>query len=205
MSKKVVVLLSGGIDSQAVAYGYHARGYEIHALHIKYGNRVPEETEAARKIAEKLGAKFDIIDIPDLNIAFKKDENTPKVAAFRNNIMLTIAASYGITRGIYKVAIGAHADDYLLETATYFPDCTPEAMNATEHMLNMSSGNLHKIKICTPYINMTKAQLIAHGIKSGMNPDDSISCYMLVDNKPCGECESCQLREEAINEANNLS
>lgn len=203
--KKVVVLLSGGIDSQAVAYGYHVRGWEVHALHIKYGNRVPEETEAARLIAEKIGAPFTIIDIPDLNIAFKKDANTPKVAAFRNNIMLTIAASYGVTRGIYNVALGAHADDYLLETATFFPDCAPDAMKSTEYMLNMSSGNVPNIKICTPYIEKTKAQLIAHGIEAGMDPEDSISCYMFVDGKPCGECESCKLREEAINEANNLS
>lgn len=205
MNKSVVVLLSGGIDSQAVAYHYKKQGYEVHALHIKYGNRVPEETEAARKIAEKLDAPFQIIDIPDLNIAFKKDANTPKVAAFRNNIMLTIAASYGVTRGVHNVALGAHADDYLLKTATFFPDCAPDAMLATEVMLNKSSGNVPYIKILTPFLDVTKAQLISAGIKAGMDPEDSISCYMFVDGKPCGECESCKLREEAINDANTLS
>lgn len=203
-NKKVLVLLSGGADSSAVAYNLYANGYEVHALSINYGNRAQIELEYAKRTADKICESYEVLELKNLRTAFvNPDGSVPKEAPFRNNIMLSIAASYAWTRGIYNIAIGAHKDDYERLDATYFGDCTMDALLSTVKMLNISSPGRDSDK---PEVNIisavdyTKLELLESGIRNGLPVEDIMSCYKPIDGKPCNECESCKLLNEAIKE-----
>lgn len=100
MNKDVVILLSGGIDSSSLAYKLNAEGYRVHALSINYGNRAQIELEYAKIIADKVCEDHLVMDMKDLRSAFVPvDGSVPKIAPYRNNIMVMIASAYAYTNG----------------------------------------------------------------------------------------------------------
>ena len=218
-TKRAVVLASGGLDSTTVMAIAKQQGYRVYSLSFDYGQRHSFELQAAKRVAElmrvsehlvleldltKFGASALTDDIPvpkspDGNI--KTDEIPVTYVPARNTIFLSLALAWAETLNSSDIFIGVNALDY-----SGYPDCRPEYIKAFEHMANLATkasveGGL-KLKIHTPLINMTKAQIIRKGMELGVDYAVTHSCY---DPSPeglaCGYCDSCILRKKGFMEA----
>ena len=217
--KKAVVLSSGGIDSTTVMAIAKHEGFEIHSLSFFYEQRHAFELEAARKVADNLGVTEHIV----INIDLKKiggssltdDIDVPKArdelimsreipvtyVPARNTIFLSYALAWAEVLESSDIFIGVNAIDY-----SGYPDCRPEYIDAFERMANLATKagveGMTKIKIKTPLIRLTKAQIINKGIELGIDYSVTHSCY---DPSPqglaCGRCDSCFLRKKGFKEA----
>ena len=216
-SRPAVVLLSGGLDSATVLAIARADGFVPYVLSFRYGQRHAVEVAAAQKIAvrEKV-ARHEIVDI-DLRafggsaltsaIPVPKHERVEELDAgipvtyvpARNTIFLSFALAYAEVVGARDIFLGVNALDY-----SGYPDCRPEFIAAFEKTANLATAyaveNKQKITIHTPIIAMTKAEIIAEGLRLGVNYALTISCYDPVNGKPCGHCDSCQLRNKGFAE-----
>jgi 7-cyano-7-deazaguanine synthase len=216
---KAIVLLSGGLDSATVlALARHA-GYAVHALSFNYGQRHALELEAARGLAEHFKVAEHIIATIDLRIfggsALTADMPVPKSRLLsemsqeipvtyvpaRNTVFLSFALAYAETRYASDIFIGVNALDY-----SGYPDCRPEYIAAYEQMANLATkagvAGTQRIKIHTPLIELSKAQIIQRGLALGVDYALTHSCY---DPSPaglaCGQCDSCRLRLKGFAEA----
>jgi 7-cyano-7-deazaguanine synthase len=216
--KPAVVLLSGGLDSATVLAIARAQGYEAYALSFSYGQRHVWELEAAKRVATSLGAAQHRIASIDLRAfggsALTADIDVPKGRApdemshgipityvpARNTIFLSFALAWAEVLGASDVFIGVNALDY-----SGYPDCRPEFVEAFETMANLATkagveGRQH-LKIHTPLIAMTKAQIIAKGLELGVDFALTSSCYNPgPKGVPCGACDSCLLRAKGFSE-----
>ena len=193
-SKPAVVLLSGGLDSATVLAIARSQGYEAYALSFSYGQRHEWELEAAKRVAASLGAATHRIATIDLRAfggsALTADIDVPKGRAMdemshgipityvpaRNTIFLSFALAWAEVLGASDVFIGVNALDY-----SGYPDCRPEYIEAYEKMANLATkagveGRQH-LKIHTPLIAMTKAEIIAKGIELVVDYSLTSSCY----------------------------
>ena len=217
--KKAIVLSSGGIDSTTVMAIAKSEGYEIYSLSFRYGQRHFLEIDAAQRVALFLGTrKHLIIDIDLRTIggsALTDDSEVPKsrnesemqqsipitYVPARNTIFLSYALAWAEVLGVSDIFIGVNAVDY-----SGYPDCRPEYIAAFENMANLATkvGVEGKtlIKIRTPLIHMSKADIIRQGIELGIDYSITHSCYdPLSDGKSCGQCDSCLLRKKGFREA----
>ena len=218
-AKKTVVLSSGGIDSTTVMAIAKHEGYKIYSLSFFYGQRHAFELEAAQKVANAIGVTEHLVINIDLkqiggssltdDIDVPKDRNeqemTRKIPVTyvpaRNTIFLSIALAWAEVLKSSDIFIGVNAIDY-----SGYPDCRPEYIDAFERMANLATkagveGDI-KIRIRTPLIRLTKAQIIQKGIELGVDYALTHSCY---DPSPqglaCGRCDSCFLRRKGFKEA----
>lgn len=215
MTKKAVLLLSGGLDSATCFAIAKDQGYDVYALSFDYGQRHGVELHYAKNLAEVMGAKehriatidlrlfggsalTDSIDVPKHQYAEDIGSDIPiTYVPARNTIFLSFALAYAEVVGAYDIFIGVNALDY-----SGYPDCRPEYIHAFETMANLATkagieGN--NITLHTPLINLTKAEIIRQGKALGVNYDLTISCYdPTPEGKPCGQCDSCLLRERGF-------
>ena len=218
-TKKAVVLSSGGLDSTTVmAIAKHA-GFELYSLSFDYGQRHSFELEAARKVAETFGVNKHMVINIDLkkiggsaltdNIEVPKGSTEESMAAeipvtyvpARNTIFLSYALAWAEVLQSSNIFIGVNAIDY-----SGYPDCRPEYIDAFQRMANLATKagvqGITQIKIQTPLINMTKAQIIQKGIELGIDYALTHSCY---DPTPqglaCSRCDSCILRKKGFKDA----
>ena len=217
--KKAVVLLSGGLDSTTVLAIAQQSGYEAYALSFRYGQRHSVELESAGKVVTALGAKQHIIadidlrsfggsaltadiDVPKDRPTEEMDEGIPiTYVPARNTIFLSFALAWAEVLESSDVFIGVNALDY-----SGYPDCRPEYIAAYEQMANLATKagveGRQALKIHTPLIDLTKAQIIKKGNELGVDYGITCSCYDPgPDGKPCGQCDSCQLRAKGFAEA----
>jgi 7-cyano-7-deazaguanine synthase len=215
MSKRAVMLLSGGLDSATTLAIARAAGYACYALSFRYGQRHGIELEAARQVATALGAvEHKILDI-DLrefggsaltdDIAVPKDR-TPDSSIpvtyvpARNTIFLSFALAWAEVLGAQDIFIGVNALDY-----SGYPDCRPEYIAAFERMAGLATRagvEGSRFTIHTPLIQMSKADIIRKGLELGVDYDMTISCYdPAPDGTPCGHCDSCRIRAHGFAEA----
>ncbi|HEV2325915.1 MAG TPA: 7-cyano-7-deazaguanine synthase QueC [Terracidiphilus sp.] len=216
--KKAVVLLSGGLDSATALAIARREQYEAHALSFSYGQRHKWELEAARKVAAAIGATehriaeidlrafggsalTDAIDVPKSRATDEMAHGIPiTYVPARNTIFLSFALAWAEVLGANDIFIGVNALDY-----SGYPDCRPEFIAAFERMANLATkagveGRL-KLKIHTPLIAMTKAQIIRRGMELGVDYGLTSSCYdPSPSGEPCGECDSCLLRAKGFRE-----
>jgi 7-cyano-7-deazaguanine synthase len=216
---KAVVLLSGGIDSTTTLAIAKNLGFAIYALSFRYGQRHEVELEAASLIARHFNtAEHLIVDI-DLrriggsaltgDIAVPKSRNINQMGKdipvtyvpARNTIFLSYALAWAETIKAFDIFIGVNALDY-----SGYPDCRPEYIEAYEKMANLATKagveGKQRIKINTPLIRMTKAQIIRKGIELGIDYGQTHSCYdPSAEGVACGECDSCILRLNGFQEA----
>jgi 7-cyano-7-deazaguanine synthase len=218
--RKAVILLSGGLDSATVMAIAKAEGYELYALTFQYGQRHAIEIEAARRIAAALGAKKHLILDLDLRIiggsALTGPLDVPKkdspddgeeagipvtYVPARNTIFLSYALAWAEVLEIAEIFIGVNAVDY-----SGYPDCRPEYIAAYEAMANLATkacteGKM-RLKIRTPLLMLSKADIIRKGIALGVDYGMTTTCYdPLPDGRACGRCDSCHLRRKGFQEA----
>jgi len=218
MTKKAVLLLSGGLDSATTLALACEAGFEVYALSFRYGQRHAVELMAAARVADLLGvAEHKIADI-DLRLfggsALTADISVPKdrsagemgegipitYVPARNTIFLSFALAWAEVLGAYDIFIGVNALDY-----SGYPDCRPEFIEAFERTANLATAYgveaKQHIRIHTPIIQMSKAEIIREGLRLGVNYAVTISCYdPSSEGKPCGHCDSCQLRNKGFAE-----
>lgn len=214
--KKAVLLLSGGLDSATTLAIAKAQGFDVFALSFRYGQRHAIELEAAKTIAKTLGViEHKIADI-DLrlfggsaltaDIAVPKDRSDHAIShgipityvPARNTIFLSFALAWAEVLGAYDLFIGVNALDY-----SGYPDCRPEFIEAFEKTANLATAyGVEKgqpIRIHTPIIAMTKADIIREGLSLGVDYAMTISCYdPSPTGMPCGHCDSCSLRRKGF-------
>lgn len=221
-AKKAVLLLSGGLDSATTLALAKEQGFEVYCLSFRYGQRHAVELKAASRVADVLGAaEHKIADI-DLRLfggsALTDDISVPKSRSeaeishgipityvpARNTIFLSFALAWAEVLKAYDIFIGVNALDY-----SGYPDCRPEFIEAFEKTANLATAYgveaKQHITIHTPIIRMSKAQIIREGLRLGVDYSMTISCYdPSPEGKPCGSCDSCQLRAKGFAE-NGLS
>jgi 7-cyano-7-deazaguanine synthase len=216
--KRAVVLLSGGLDSATVLAIARSEGFELYALSFSYGQRHVWELEAANQVAASIGVALHRVAQIDLRVfggsALTDDIAVPKgrdasemshgipvtYVPARNTIFLSFALAWAEVLGASDVFIGVNALDY-----SGYPDCRPEFIEAFEKMANLATRagveGRQSLKIHTPLIAMTKAQIIAKGLELGVDYGLTSSCYdPSQSGEPCGQCDSCLLRQKGFGE-----
>jgi 7-cyano-7-deazaguanine synthase len=216
--KRAVVLLSGGLDSATVLAIARSEGFELYALSFSYGQRHVWELEAANQVAASIGVALHRVALIDLRVfggsALTDDIAVPKgrdasemshgipvtYVPARNTIFLSFALAWAEVLGASDVFIGVNALDY-----SGYPDCRPEFIEAFEKMANLATRagveGRQSLKIHTPLIAMTKAQIIAKGLELGVDYGLTSSCYdPSQSGEPCGQCDSCLLRQKGFGE-----
>lgn len=218
-SKRAVVLVSGGLDSATVLAMAKAAGYECYAMSFDYSQRHSIELDAAKRIVRKMGVRehkviqLDLSQIggsaltdPDIEVPVAtsgKDIDAIPVTYVpaRNTIFLSIALGWAEVLGADHIFVGVNAVDY-----SGYPDCRPEYISAFEKMANLATKvgvEAHSLKIVTPLIDLTKAEIIQQGIALGVDYSTTISCYQAdAAGRACGVCDSCQLRKQGFIDAN---
>jgi 7-cyano-7-deazaguanine synthase len=216
---KAIILSSGGIDSTTAMAIAKSDGYAIYSLSFRYGQRHVVELEAAKKVAAYFKARKHLVLYIDLRIiggsALTDEIAVPKgreesemrrsipqtYVPARNTIFLSYALAWAEVLRVSDIFIGVNAIDY-----SGYPDCRPEYIAAFQSMANLATkvgveGKIH-IKIQTPLIHMSKAEIIKRGTELGVDYSITLSCYdPSPDGTACGQCDSCLLRKKGFQEA----
>jgi 7-cyano-7-deazaguanine synthase len=216
--KPAVVLLSGGLDSATVAAIALHEGFAVNALSFSYGQRHSWELEASRRLARSLGiashrianidlrafggsALTDDIDVPKGRSGDDMSHGIPiTYVPARNTIFLSYALAWAEVLAAEDIFIGVNALDY-----SGYPDCRPEYIRAFEAMANLATKaaveGRQRLTIHAPLIALTKAQIIRRGVELGVDYSLTSSCYdPAPDGRPCGQCDSCLLRQKGFRE-----
>lgn len=219
MTKKAVVLVSGGLDSATTLAIARDSGYDCYAMSFNYGQRHQIELESAKLVSTKMGAlEHKVVNLglgdiggsalTDENIAVPQDvsENISTsipvtYVPARNTVFLSLALGWAEVLDAEAIFIGVNAVDY-----SGYPDCRPEYIEAFQTMANLATKKGvegHLIQIKTPLIHLTKAEIIQKGTALGVDYGNTLSCYAPdADGKACGLCDSCRLRKEGFAAAN---
>jgi len=207
MSKKVVVIYSGGMDSFTVLHKALQQGLTPYALTFDYGQRHIKEIEVARQVCKELGIEHKVIDIsainqliggssltdPSIDVAlghYQQENMKSTVVPNRNMILLSLAIGYAVSLGAEQVYYGAHSGDHEI-----YPDCRPifvEKMNAAAAV-----ANYEKVAIFSPYLHNNKIGILKDGLAMGLDYSKTWTCYNGRE-KACGHCGSCVERLEAF-------
>ena len=203
-------LLSGGMDSSTLAYDAKSKGYEILALHANYGQRTERKERAcAQKIASLLNARdfveidlryfrqFGASSLTDGTIAVDRFDPARSYlpntyVPFRNANLLAIATSFAEARGADAIFIGVQALDY-----SGYPDCRPAFIDAFRKVIELGTQETAHIELFTPFINMTKTDILKLGKELHVPYEHTWSCYQNEEHA-CGTCGSCHFRCEAF-------
>ena len=212
---KAVVLLSGGLDSTTTLAKAIADGNEVTALSFDYGQRHSKELISAANVAKHYGIEHVIVKIDlsmfrsaltDKNIDVPENREESQMGSdipvtyvpSRNIIMMSVAAGLCESIDAEKIYIGANVIDY-----SGYPDCRPEFFYAFQKMLEVgtkSGVEGHAIKIETPILSLSKAEIVKLGKELEAPLHLTWSCYE-GGEKACGRCDSCQLRLKGFEEA----
>lgn len=217
-ARKAVVLLSGGLDSATTLAIARQEGFACHCLSFRYGQRHAIELAAAERVARHLGAaehRIFTLDLAqfggsaltgDLPVPKRQSaeqigsEIPPTYVPARNTVFLALALAWAETLQTGEIFLGVNALDY-----SGYPDCRPEYIAAFERMANLAIKAAVEgqwaVRIHTPLIHLTKAQIIARGLALGVDYSLTTSCY---DPDPqgraCGHCDACLLRLKGFQE-----
>ncbi len=214
---KALVLFSGGLDSSTcLALAIEKYGKEnVIALSISYGQKHSKEINAARAVAEYYGTELVSLDLApifegsDCALLEGSDRAIPKgdyanqlvssdgkpvstYVPFRNGLFLSCAASVALSRGCGVIYYGVHSDD---AAGNAYPDCSSDF---NDHMSKaISIGSAQQLKVVAPFVDCTKAEVVAQGLRLGVPYELTWSCYE-GNEKPCGCCGTCIDRAKAF-------
>ena len=209
-TERVIVLLSGGMDSVTAFYDALGTYDVVAALSFDYGAKHNhKEIPLARAHCKQAGVPHQVIKLDFVNQLFQSDllksgaeipeghyeaENMVRtVVPFRNGIMLSIAAGYAESMKAEGLVIAAHAGDHAI-----YPDCREEFMAPMAAAIRY--GTYASINLIRPFIEMNKAGIAAHGKRLGVDYSMTWSCYKGGDIH-CGKCGTCVERREAFIDA----
>ena len=213
-AKPAVVLLSGGLDSSTVLAMARAQGFDCHTLSFNYGQRHITEIEYAKALAERYQATHRTVRIDigqfggsaltdnDIEVPTDGEEGGIPVTYVpaRNTVFLSYALGYAEVLESHDIFIGVNAVDY-----SGYPDCRPEFIAAFENMANLATRigvEGQPVKIHTPLIELTKAEIIKEGHALGLDYSQTVSCYQLDEQgRACGVCDSCRIRRAGFEAA----
>ena len=214
MSKKAIILLSGGLDSATSLAIAKKEKYDCYALSVNYHQRHNYELVAAKNIANF----FSVKDLKEVEIDLSwlqnsaltnKSLNIPEnpstgipvtYVPARNTIMMSLAMAWAESIDCMNIFIGVNAVDY-----SGYPDCREEYIKSFQNMANLATkkaveGDL--IKIHTPLINLSKKEIIQKGVELGVDYSLTVSCYQVTsEGLACGKCDSCRLRKAGFKDA----
>lgn len=210
MTKQALLLLSGGIDSATLLAKLNSEVYQITALSFNYGQKHSVELNYAKELANKYEVKEHLIlDIPNESFSgsalvnktinptkFNDYKNLPteevnSYVPFRNIIFLSFALSIAESRNIHEIFIAVNKED-----AINYWDCSVEFIEK----MNLISKMNTSISIESPFINLSKKEVVFLGKNLGVDFNQTISCYQPIDGVECGSCLSCIIKKEALNE-----
>jgi 7-cyano-7-deazaguanine synthase len=216
VASSAVVLLSGGLDSYTAAAIVRKRGFSLHALTVRYGQRHAVELEAARRVARALSVERHVELDVDLSAfggsSLTSDAPVPKdrnidhaeipstYVPARNTVFLSLALGWAEVLGAHDLVMGVNARDY-----SGYPDCRPEFIAAFEQLATLATaagvGGV-RFTVHAPLIDMSKAEIITAGLALGLDYGLTHSCYdPVADGRPCRRCDSCVLRAAGFAEA----
>ena len=214
MSRRAVVLLSGGLDSATTLAIARREGWTCHALSLDYGQRHHAELDAARAVAARLGAAEHRIMRLDMGAYTGSALTDPDVAVpespgpgipvtyvpARNTIMLALALGWAEVLDADAIYIGVNALDY-----SGYPDCRPDFVAAFQALADVATKravNGRPILIEAPLIHLGKAEIIRRGVEMGVDYGLTVSCYQAdATGLACGRCDSCRLRRQGFEQA----
>lgn len=216
MSKKAVILYSGGLDSTTCLALAKQAGFAPYALSFAYGQRHSIELDKARQYAPRVGALDHLVVEVDMRriggSALTADVAVPKSGVedgaipityvpARNTVFLSFALGWAEVLGAFDIYIGVNALDY-----SGYPDCRPEYIAAFEKLANLATRaavqGQGRYRIHTPLIDLSKAQIIQRGLALGVDYALTHSCYdPTAAGLACGRCDSCRLRRKGFAEA----
>jgi 7-cyano-7-deazaguanine synthase len=211
---KAVVLASGGLDSTTVLAIARQEGFECYTLSFDYGQRHKAELLAAERSARALGSREhkvvaldlrsiggsaltdDRIDVPE-----SETQGIPVTyVPARNTVFLSIALGWAEVLGAADIFLGVNAVDY-----SGYPDCRPDYIAAYEAMANLATRagvEGQALRIRTPLMTLSKADIIRRGQALGVDYSLTVSCYQAnEDGEACGRCDSCRLRRLGFEQA----
>ncbi len=211
INSKAVILLSGGLDSATCLAIAAEAGYDCYCLSVNYGQRHNTELDAARKIAKMLKAsshKIVQIDLRSIGGSALTDDSiaVPESEGYgipvtyvpaRNSIMLSLAMGWAEVLEAQAIFVGVNAVDY-----SGYPDCRPEFIEAFQSLANVATktaveGNYLRIE--TPLIDITKAEIIKTGYRLGVDYSATVSCYQAdLQGRACAVCDSCRIRKQGF-------
>jgi 7-cyano-7-deazaguanine synthase len=208
---QLLVIFSGGMDSFTVLNLAVTQGLEVYALSFDYGQRHKKELDYASRACAELNVHHKIVDISainqliggssltsDIEVAeghYAEESMKSTVVPNRNMILLSMAVGYAVSLKATQVFYGAHSGDHAI-----YPDCRPEFV----HKMNdvCAIANYEAVEIVTPYLEVSKIDILTAGLKMGLDYGKTWTCYNGRE-KACGKCGACQERLEAF-EKNNI-
>ncbi|WP_322497784.1 7-cyano-7-deazaguanine synthase QueC [Candidatus Cyrtobacter comes] len=211
MSKKAIILLSGGLDSATVLGIAVCSGFSCFCISFDYGQRHRIELDFAKKIVDrsanvvehkilrldpegfKGSALTGMCEVPKGRNPSNLGNDIPSTyVPMRNTIFISYALGYAECVGASHVFIGCNAVDY-----SNYPDCRPRYIEYFQKLADIATGC--KIRIDAPLINMSKSEIIKLGVGLGVDYTITFSCYDPLDSGlPCGDCDSCMLRRQGF-------
>lgn len=203
---KSVVLLSGGLDSQVLAEHLISKGDQLYCLSIHYGQRHNKELAFANEFTRSRDLPHITLDLSGLNALLTSSsqtgnipvpdghytENSMKLTVVpnRNMMLLSMAIAWAVDLKADRVAYAAHSGDH-----TIYPDCRPEFVEAMNRAAQLADW--HQVQIYTPFVEMTKADIVKEGARLGLDFKGTWSCYKGL-SEHCGACGTCVERKEAF-------
>ncbi|MFY1632324.1 7-cyano-7-deazaguanine synthase QueC [Solwaraspora sp. WMMB335] len=213
--RKVVLVLSGGLDSTVLAHRLRAEGCDLTMLSFNYGQSHRRELEFAWRTAARVGGVHRVVNLGTIADLLSGSSLTDSAVATpdghysdasmratvvpnRNAIMLDVAVAHAVAIGAVAVAYGAHAGDHPI-----YPDCRPSFVAAYEQMVRVANQGFldPDFAVLTPFITMHKSEVVAEGARLGVPFADTWSCYR-GGARHCGTCGTCVERREAFSVAN---
>jgi len=208
--RKVVLIMSGGLDSTVLFYWFLRRNYLVRPVGFNYGQRHGRELTAAQRICTARGLHYEVIDLSAIrpfiggssqtsdNVAvphghYAEESMKQTVVPNRNMIMLSVAAGFAISLGYDAIAYGAHTGDHAI-----YPDCRYEFACAMRDALLICDWS--PIKLMTPFIGIDKSRIVKLGEDMGVPFDQTWSCYE-GGAFHCGRCGTCVERKLAFSDA----
>jgi 7-cyano-7-deazaguanine synthase len=214
MSKKAVVLVSGGLDSATTLALAKQQGFVCYAMSFDYGQRHACELASAKQVAQHIGVEahktihLDLTQIggsalTDQSIAVPNEPTTGIPVTYvpaRNTIFLAIALGWAEVLGAQDLFIGVNAVDY-----SGYPDCRPEYLRAFEAMANLATKagvEGRAIEVRAPLVDLPKAEIVRRALALGVDPAMTVSCYQAdADGRACGRCDACRIRRAGFETA----
>ncbi|MEY3736122.1 MAG: 7-cyano-7-deazaguanine synthase QueC [Cyanobacteriota bacterium] len=209
-----IALLSGGLDSATAAALAREAGHEVIGLSFDYGQRHRRELEAAQRLAAVIGLKEHLtiavnlaawggssltdpgLAIPDQGVDAKVIPNT--YVPGRNTVFIALGLSLAEARGADRLVLGVNAIDF-----SGYPDCRPDYLEAFQLLADLATRSGRQgqgTRLWAPLVQWSKVKIVQEALRLGVPIADTWSCYN-GGERPCGVCDSCRIRDQALREA----